>query len=453
MWGNDTMCPDKAPIGTPTLSHQANVSSSSDNDYPSWWRRTTYRHFGPDCDRAHARAVVESPQAVARHAFWPFVRYDKRVRRFDYAAGKPSYKIRSVQYPAQLDANIFAYYAERLSPLYEARLRAVGLTDQVTAYRALGRSNVDFAAEAFAWIRDHASCSVYCFDVSQFFDNLDHTLLKDDWCGLLGEERLPADHFAVYKAVTRYAYVQREHLPKALTPGEEQRKRYCTVAEFRRLRESGELRVERNRGARGIPQGIQLSAVLSNLYMLDFDRRLSAEIERRGGLYRRYSDDILIALPAGQEAGFSVDEFLREALAERRLPLNEEKTTRHRAEPGRHDRAPRVTPPVVYLGLAYDGDRILLRGATLARFHRRMAHAVQRAQRRSEASDGRRRLPKAKLRKRFTHVGRRNFFSYVRPIEEILREHGFDRPTAIRRQLRRSQSRLERLLEAGGGLD
>ena len=324
-----------------------------------------------------ARAVVESPEAVARHAFWPFVRYAKQVRRFDHRTGTASFKLRSVQYPAHLDANIFAHYAERLAAPYEARLAALGLTAQVTAYRPLGRSNVDFAAEAFAWVRDHAPCSVYCFDVSSFFDNLDHALLKAAWCGLLGEEMLPADHFAVYKAMTRYAWVQREQLPAKLTEGERQTKRYCTVAAFRRLRENGQLRVRRNREDRGIPQGVQLSAVLSNLYMLEFDRRVAPEIEGMGGFYRRYSDDILIAVPADAEVGFGAETFLEQALAERRLPLNVAKTTRHRVETDAG--APRVTPPVTYLGLAYDGERILLRGATLARFHRRMTHAVARA--------------------------------------------------------------------------
>jgi hypothetical protein len=371
------------------------------------------------------------------------------VRRFDHGTGKASFKIRSVQYPAQLDANIFSYYAEGLSARYEQRLETLGLAEQVTAYRPLKRSNVDFAAEAFAWIRDQAPCRVFCFDVASFFDNLDHQLLKAAWCDLIGEDRLPADHFAIFKAVTRYAYVQRELLPSALTEGDGKRKRYCTVAEFRRLRQSGALRVRRNSATRGIPQGMQLSAVLSNLYMLEFDRRVAAEIMRWGGFYRRYSDDILIALPDRSEAGLRVENLVIKALDDRRLPLNTDKTTRHRARPRTHQPAPCVTPPVTYLGLTYDGERILLRGATLARFHRRMSHAVERAQRRTEASAGRLQLPKAKLRKRFTHIGKRNFLSYVRPIERVLRRYGFDHPKSAQRQLRRSRGRLERLLNQG----
>lgn len=106
--------------------------------------------------------------------------------------------------------------------------------------------------------------------------------------------------------------------------------------------------MHRNRDHHGIPQGVHLSAVLSNLYMLDFDRRVAAAIEGMGGFYRRYSDDILIAVPADAEAGFGAETFLEQALAERRLPLNAAKTTRHLAETDAG--APRVKPPVTYPG-------------------------------------------------------------------------------------------------------
>ena len=179
--------------------------------------------------------MVESPDAVARRDFWPFVRYEKRTRRFDYRTGKPTVKARAVQYAAHLDANIFSYYTEQLATRYDARLESLGLSDHVTAYRPLGRSNVD---------------------------------------------------------------------------------------------------------------------------MLAFDRCVAAEIETRGGFYRRYCDDILIALPARHAASFPLDAFLHQALAERRLPLNEKKTTCHHAVLDKHDAAPRIAPPVTYLGLTYDGERV-----------------------------------------------------------------------------------------------
>ena len=66
--------------------------------------------------------MVESPDAVARRDFWPFVRYEKRIRRFDYRTGKPNVKARAVQYAAHLDPNIFSYYTEQLATRYDARL-------------------------------------------------------------------------------------------------------------------------------------------------------------------------------------------------------------------------------------------------------------------------------------------------------------------------------------------
>lgn len=452
MWGNDTMCPDKAPIGTPTLSLPASTPPSLDATLPSWWQTTAYRHFGPTCDVTTTRSVVESPDAVARHSFWPFVRYEKRTRRFDYRTGEATVKARAVQYAAHLDANIFSYYTEQLATLYNARLDSLGLSDHVTAYRPLGRSNVHFAAEAFAWIRDHAPCIAHCYDVQGFFDHLDHQRIKAAWCALLGVDRLPPDHFAVFSALTRSAYIDRERLSGVLTQPE-RGKRYCTAAEFRRLRETGVLHIEQNRTGRGIPQGVPLCALLSNVYMLEFDRRLAAEIETLGGFYRRYCDDILIALPTRHGTSFPLDAFLQQALAEQRLPLNEKKTTCHQVVLDKPGAVPRIVPPVTYLGLTYDGERVMLRGATLARFHRRMQGAVSGARRRASTSEGKRQFPRAQLRKRFTHIGRRNFFSYVRSIPAILQAYGFDEPKAAQRQLRRSRDRLERLIGAGGAED
>ena len=36
-------------------------------------------------------------------------------------------------------------------------------------------------------------------DFTKFFDMLDHDYLKGQWCSLLQVERLPKDHYAVFK--------------------------------------------------------------------------------------------------------------------------------------------------------------------------------------------------------------------------------------------------------------
>ncbi|OAB33137.1 hypothetical protein PMSD_15605 [Paenibacillus macquariensis subsp. defensor] len=47
----------------------------------------------------------------------------------------------------------------------------------------------------------------------------------------------------------------------------------------------------------GVPQGSAISAVLSNIYMLDFDKIVNDNVTEKNGLYMRYSDDFIVILP------------------------------------------------------------------------------------------------------------------------------------------------------------
>lgn len=45
------------------------------------------------------------------------------------------------------------------------------------------------------------------FDITSFFDNLDHKILREKWKKVLSVEKLPTDHFNVYRNITRFSYV------------------------------------------------------------------------------------------------------------------------------------------------------------------------------------------------------------------------------------------------------
>lgn len=62
----------------------------------------------------------------------------------------------------------------------------------------------------------------------------------------------------------------------------------------------------------GIPQGIGISTLLSNIYMLPFDREISAFVNQHGGLYRRYCDDIMIIIPHDSELKDETISLLKE---------------------------------------------------------------------------------------------------------------------------------------------
>lgn len=56
---------------------------------------------------------------------------------------------------------------------------------------------------------------VIAFDIKGFFDNLDHTILKNSWrhaLGLQENELLPKDHYNVFKAITKFSHVELEKI-------------------------------------------------------------------------------------------------------------------------------------------------------------------------------------------------------------------------------------------------
>lgn len=102
-----------------------------------------------------------------------------------------SAKKRPIAYASHVDSHIYAFYANILSKKYEAQLKSLNLSESVLAFRELGKSNIDFAYEAFEQIRSMGECSAIALDFSKFFDRLDHSTLKVCWANLLEEERLP----------------------------------------------------------------------------------------------------------------------------------------------------------------------------------------------------------------------------------------------------------------------
>ncbi len=133
---------------------------------------------------------------------------------------------------------------------------------------------------------------------------------------MLGATELPEDHFKIFKAITRYAVVNKQDVyerlgfygPKRksasgktikgyLRPYREMPIQICTGKEFRKQIAGGDGRrslIKKNFKPYGIPQGAPISDLLANLYLLDFDILVASWINALGGTYFRYSDDILI---------------------------------------------------------------------------------------------------------------------------------------------------------------
>jgi hypothetical protein len=393
---------------------------------PFRFKRRTYLHFDLPVGQESAECLACAPDRVARHSFYPFVGYTnviKKITRDEHGQVVKKEKPREIKIAAHRDAAIYARYADLLSPLYESEINRRGLGKVVTAFRKLpkGGTNIDSAGEVFDYIDEHRPCVALAFDLEKFFDTLDHELLKQRWLGLLRVSRLPDDHFAVYRSLTRFCWVNRDETFKKLgisphNAKANKRRRICHPKKFRQqIRESGLLRPNPTPG-KGIPQGSPISALLSNIYMLDFDEMLNTEITRHGGLYRRYCDDIMIVVPPEhqQEAETLVSAAVGSAI----LTFNSGKTDRAAYPEGKGQ--PSIPPApgsgfsdrIQYLGFTYSGAQTLIRPGSLGRYYGKMragvslAKQTQRKHNKRELAKG---LPETPLRTRKLQI----LYSYL----------------------------------------
>ncbi len=419
-------------------------------DGPSWYKERKYLHFDSPLSLRKATSLVNSPEKVSKHSFFPLISFN--IDTYKYKKNKETNilektpKKRPISYAAHADSHIYKRYSEILSERYEDKLEALGLSDSVLAFRRFEEklSNIDFARNAFSEISKRESCSAICFDVTNFFGELNHAILKSAWCYVLDSIKLPVDHYNVYKSITRYSEVDKYELYELLSISPKKKPkgiyRLCSVADFRdRVRGSGLIRV--HPGSKGIPQGSPISALLSNIYMIEFDRYAKELISMVGGRYYRYCDDILCIVPIENQE--EIRRTLSEKIEKYHLELHPDKTDQRvfvRNTAGVLSSA----KPLQYLGFLFDGQRILLRNAALSRYSERMKSSIHlygkaklnRDMVRLEKGLSPTDFYRKKLYSKYGYMGRRNFLRYGYRAAKIMES------TAIRKQLRPLWGRL-----------
>jgi RNA-directed DNA polymerase len=424
----------------------------------AWIRSKGYLHFDyPISDTRDAFQKVEryitSPENVAQHSFYPFIDYkisSRKVTRNKDGKLVPKSKERPIAFASHVDSQIYAYYSKLLGEHYEAEINNRGIGDSVLAFRSLGMSNIDFAKQAFDRIRAFGECGVVAFDISGFFDNLDHETLKRIWCELLSVERLPKDHYNVFKSITKFSLVSKDEVYEQFDISKNNprdgRKRICTAKEFRdQVRKNG-LISGNPKKIKGIPQGSAISALLSNVYMLDFDERITEIVSEINGVYFRYCDDMLFIIPP--EFTTDIVQQVNYEISELKLDINPDKTEI------REFRATKAggtvsDKPLQYLGFTFDGQQILIRSAALARYSERMRRGVRLAKATKRKRDKTASKPdvskplfRRKLYEKYSHQGRRNFIRYGLRAAETMNSK------SIRRQLKPLWERLQKELSS-----
>lgn len=360
-----------------------------------------YLHFDALLAEEELLRIVNDPSAVAKNKFYPFLGYVKEVERFSgslkgRAGQSRKTKKRDIRYASRRDAAIFQTYRKILLPLYEDKLRTAGIDEVAIAYRKIpvpdrpqsGKCNIHHACDVFCAIKEATPCLAIALDISGFFESIDHAKLYRLWCELLNVSKLPADHLAVFKNITRYSVIDLDAALKIVPkPSDYRQVQLCSPAVFR---EKIAPLAKQHKEAFGIPQGSPISDLLANLALLNFDIAVDRYVKNLKGIYRRYSDDIILILPIQdnmkhQEAIDQALAFVDQSLHASGESLHIKPTKTCIGIFKRSGHAIDYTPlrtgvvgedfknkPFEYLGFSFDGKRVLLRNSTMSGFYRKL---------------------------------------------------------------------------------
>lgn len=482
----------------------------------TWFQPKGYLHFTTKLKESNLNFVkcyIEQVDKngihtnIAKHAFYPLIHRTVLQRRFkkvqdnagnqiltdnrkhkrshyDFVKNKTNAKPREIFFANHLDTQIYSYFAkEILGNEYEKMLKEpnnLGLSECISAYKFIpieenskkGKSNMHFAKEIFDFISLQNECVVLAFDIEKFFDSLNHTYLKEIWCKLLKVNRLPKDHFNVYKSVTNFSFVNEQDLLDELGFSKVKDKfllrkliekqginSFCSNAkEFRDKiagtnnqkcksliisKPSKEIETQKHfwdkEGNRqGIAQGTAISAFLANFYLLDFDKVIFNAVSQINGLYRRYSDDIIVVCPIDKQ-----DELKNLVLSEivnYRLKIQPIKTEitffkRNIDNKLETDKTNDRNASLKYLGFEFDGQKITIKKPSLAKYYRRLKRVIRvksiKARVLEKKTGKEQFLHKNKIYKRYSHFGYQNFITYAYRASKVMKSDN------IKKQVRR----------------
>lgn len=420
-----------------------------------------YAHFDLHTDIKQKREYISSVNNVIHHGFYPFIHYVKKSKKYSATKGK-TIKERNIYYASHIDRCIYQYYGFLLNSLYNERLERDDLSNVSVAYRTnLRKNNIHFSKWAFDYIKENEPAYIIIGDFTDFFDNLEHDYLKMQWCSLLGTERLPSDHFAVFKNITSYSWVELSDLLKLnnlpnTRKGQRslnERERVLTKNEF----QANKVLVQKNKNSYGIPQGSPISGVLANIYMLEADKKINDFVQSRGGRYIRYSDDFIIILPSrpGIDSIQSVKKIKCYINQVPHLKLETNKTQYFYYEAGDlvnrkkdldndGDDSKRV---IDFLGFTFNGAEIRIRPKTISKYYYRMYRKARGIVKFNGISPQGKPISGKNLYKLYSEKGacgnHGNFLTYV---NRAASEYGPNEP--IKRDTRRHMQKIRKVLKS-----
>ena len=442
-----------------------------------WFKIKKYPHIGNQIDSydyLKIKEYISNKENIEKHPFGPFIHRVKKQRKFrkeydwkgfvkNKGKRKADVKERELFYASHIDAMIYSYYSHLLQKKYNKLLIKNKIDEVVTAYRKIpvnrndknskGKSNIDYANEVFSYIKNNSIKTkeqvVIAFDITSFFDNLNHKKLKEMWIKVLNVKTLPKDHYQIYKNITKFSYIDENKLFKEFkdkilverfTDSKKnevivKEKKVDKIKYFKNKRvvsfcnskkdlynirkkgliKSNKYNKDGTKREIGIPQGSPISATLANLYMFDFDILIHNELKKINGIYRRYSDDMIIVCDLKYKHQI-IDLFEKEIKKICNLEIKQSKTqVFHFIKENNSLVCYQVfenflngNKNLEYLGFQFNGEHIYLKNSSISKYYRKMKRSVRRSKfytihTKDKKNQGR--LFINQLQKRYTYLG------------------------------------------------
>ncbi len=445
-----------------------------------WYKLKKYPHIGiPSTNRNKIISYIKNPSKIAVHSFAPFIHrtiVSRKYRKdYDKLTGQllcqgnrvsSSPKKRDIHFANHLDSNIYSFYSCLLREKYESTLEQRGLEHCVTAYRKISlnenskinKNNIHFAYEVFNFIETNSldnDLIAISFDIENFFPSLNHNILKKQWCEVLSTSTLPKDHYNLFKNITKFSFVEEQHLfnlfkHEILIKRKDGRVikksidkidhlydknaiAYCDMKGIHLIRKKGLIRSNKfkyTNGSKslrleGICQGSPISAMLANIYMLGFDTEINRLVSQRNGIYRRYSDDMIVI--CSKEFQKEIVTAFKIEIQKIKLNIHPDKTqTFHFSRKNGHLVCEQEFKSGItkfsanrnfeYLGFSFNGENVYLKNSSLAKYYRKMKKGVRRGKFYSNRiqNQTQNELFKKRLYKRYSYIGSERYAKYKR---------------------------------------
>ena len=418
-----------------------------------------YAHFDWRTDISQQKQYISNPAGVAKHGFYPLIHYIKSTVKYKKGEGKRP-KNRDICYAAHIDRCIYQYYSFLLNEQYNIRVRDDGISESAVAYRTdLGENTIHFSKRVFDFIKENISAYIMIGDFTGFFDNLDHEYLKQQWCSLLGTDRLPPDHFAVYKNITAYSTIELSDLLRLnnlenTKTGRKKLNGMARVLTPNQFKENRSL-IKKHTEPYGIPQGSPISGILANVYMLAVDKLVNDAARDLNGIYIRYSDDFMVVLPDNAEN--DVSESLKKIAGMYKqvpgLKLEESKTQFFYFESGKLtncskafcENADDSKRAINFLGFTFDGQTVRIRSKTVSKYYYRTYRKARNIVKMSRYTPNGKKISCKNLYMVYSRKGSKkgngNFLTYV---DRASAEYGSKEP--IKQDTKRHMQKIRRVL-------